>query len=58
MLSVVFCVSDIMENSKMNDAVCCFVLFLCFRYYVENSKMNDTVCCFLCFRHYVELKDE
>ena len=35
MLSVVFCVSDIMENSKLDDAVCCFVLFLCFRHYGE-----------------------
>ena len=29
MLFVVFCVSDIMENSKMNDAVCFVVFFLC-----------------------------
>ena len=55
MMSVVFCVSDIMENSKMNDAVCCFVLFLCFRHYGE---LKDERCCllFLCFRHYGELK--
>ena len=43
MMFVVFCVSDIMENSKMNDDVCCF---LCFRHYGE---LKDERCLLLFF---------